>query len=455
MTTYDNEGGSQGAAATTANTGASSVSAGVTFDSAYAIAGSFGLRFPSSTTLPIMAEYTSYTAGRLQSVRWGFTMPTTAFLADVTIAQLYGSTDGTTTIGRLILQANNQLRFSDIGTAHSGVVQTDMTAYLGTKIAIGMVWDPGTTSTDGSMKIRVWADPLAAASAFIGTEFSVTNYNLGSVTGTTNNILKFRFGMCSVHSAARVVGCDNLTTAAGSTTFLDGPAASTAPTASAGTPQYALAGSTVTLHSEASTAGSGSITGRVWTCTEFPAGGASPSISTPTSTSPTVQLTSPGHYTFHVVVTQSGGSLTAAADVTEYVYPSSGVDVPVYSTAATNFTNEGGSANLAAAMNDLSTATFAMSPANPVGEVFTAVMCPFGPGSIVVMVEGYYAVALVNRVVNIYKEDGVTLLFGPVAYALASSAAERVITLDATALAAIPALADRRMLMVKITDTAA
>lgn len=414
MTTYGFE-GANGATATAAGLGVTTVSAGagntITTDTTTGVvAGTSSLHFRVGSTVNVsLIECPTESGGPLTvSVYIALTLDSEGYNTSggtTTLVQFYNS-DASQTIGRLGVTNAGALTFTDQGTAHTLTINANITAYYGTTVAIRLQMNTGTTTSNGAVTARFYADPFAAVGTYIGTEAAATNHSLGAGLGFG----KSRIGLISAQATTGTDGfrdlwADNYVIQSG-LSWITPPAAASAPTANAGTSQDVVAGSTITLSASGST---GTITGYSWTCTSFPVGASSPSIATPTAATTTTTLTAGGRYVFQVVVSGSGGT-TSTATVTEYVYEASNVDVAMFAVGSTTYTNEGGASSLLAAVNDSNVLTYAQSPANPTGQTLPLTANPVGPGACSAFVEGNWTGGLVNRTVTVKKPDGTTLV---------------------------------------------
>jgi hypothetical protein len=463
------DGGTNGSGATAALTGAAIASAGaggsLIFDSGSALNGPVGLKGVAGVGAINDVEYhaTGY-AGATGTVTFAtattmefripyWLSPTAPSVADTSIFTLYGSAGAaptTTAIMRIRVGLLGQLTVSDVATVHVGTINADVTALFGTWITLHGLINTGTTTTDGSLRVRL----LNAANALVGTEFiSVAPWNFGA----GGLVSAFRLGVLTNQTTTgREWRTDYVQVNSASTAYsLLAPVSGTPPVANAGIDLYVQSGAaaTVTVSASAST-GAAPLTYQ-WgpAFTEIPAGAPTPSLATPTSVGTTFIAARPGRYVLPVTVTQSGG-LTNTDSITIWAHPPSGVDVPVYGVdGTTTWTNEGGATNLTAALNDATTLTKAQSPAAPVAARLPLIMCPFGNGTVDNLVEGNWSGAAVTRTATWLKEDGVTVLYTET-WALTAVEVEHLVSMGSSGLTSIPLDSDRRALRFYIDDTA-
>lgn len=478
-TTYDYE-GLDGAAATAASAEVfQTPGSNTTHSQAMAVHGGTGIQFLVNTTQVSVLDHTStqtpnpFAASPQQEIRAAITLPVGGVAVDnTTIGTIYGAV-GSTVISRIMMDINGTIKVTDVGNSHIFTLPTNMSAYYGTKVAFHLLYDTGTTNINGSIKFRFHASPNDAFGTFVSEINSSGSVNLGSDTGTAYPIVRLRWGIATSQAltapATKTMGVDYTQIKSESVAYsLGAPPAGTAPTANAGPDQYGQAG-TFTYTDGGSVAGSGSITGYAWTVIEFPPGTANPSLSAPSGSTGTVTV-QPGRTVLQLIVTNSSGIASPADTIFIWAYPASNVNVQVYKApnGASNWTNEGGAASITAALNDTSVATNAKSPTSPVNEPLPAIMCPYGPGSITLNVEGVAIDAVVNRTITMYKEDGTTVIgtLGPFALPvitaanaanpalLAAAVAVATLTIGSTGLAAVAAISDRRALRWIASDNA-
>lgn len=305
----------------------------------------------------------------------------------------------------------------------------------------------GVATNDSTLTAKVFSSGSNWTTQ-VGTTLTRSAINLGTVNAVSVDI-----GAVTTATPGIVVGADYFRADDGKTTDFAGPPSASAPTCViTASDLYPEEDSVVpvSFSYSGSTAGTGSITGYNLVCTAFPVGASSPAITGPTTSTPSFIPTAGSRYEFDATVTQTGG-LTNTAHIIVYPHPISSADVKVYSVTAGTWTNEGGAASLLVAINDASATTYAQTIANPTGQVLRCVMDPYGPGSITVFVSGNWIGGALNRTVNIYMPDGVTLLHTDT-YALTSVEVERAISLTTGELSTASPGLNRRALVVDILD---
>lgn len=430
--------GAQGATLAEAGLGLTGTGTAI-HDAAQAVVGGTGGKFTANDGLTKLARLTATVSSNTMAWSAYIRTPAATPSVDFTMATLRNTTAGVQL--RVMYTAAGAVGVQGVtGGFHS----------MATGVALGtqLRWEVllvAATSTTGTITAKSYTS-AAGWTTQLGTTYTNAAFDAGTTPITASDV-----GVTTAVTPGGIIGVDYVRMEDGRTTEFGPPPAGGTPTANAGASQYVVAGTLITLDGSASTAASGTITGHSWVCTAFPAGATSPAITTPTAATATATLTDGGRYVFQDTVTQTGGA-TASATVTEYVYEQSNVNVDVFSTTLGLWTNEGGAATALAALNDTSQATFLQSPANPTGQPEISVMNPFGPGNISVFLEGNYSGAALTRTISIYKEDGTTLV-DTESYALTSTPFDHEFAIDATSIAAIPALSDRRALVVKVSDT--
>lgn len=294
------------------------------------------------------------------------------------------------------------------------------------------------TSTTGQYTINVY--PGVGTTPINGSPVTSSSYNLGTVAligadvgraGGTNN----------VHTA----GIAYLGFNAGSTTEIGPPAAVGAATANAGVDQDKTSGDILTLAGVVTNA-----TSTVWTCLEYPAGAASPSISNATAMNASLPVVA-GRYVMDLAATNSGG--TVHDTMTAWVVGAVGEDVKVYSSTGA-FSNAGGLANKVLAVNDASDSTGEQTPDSPTGQTETVTWCPIGLGPMQFVIRTVLVGAGITLSVTFFKIDGTTPIYGPVSWTTPASATDQVIDIDSPGLALVPLATDRRALVTVITASA-
>ncbi len=448
MTVLNFESLTEGLAATTGNSGFDEVvSAGsggsITGQVAAALNGSRGIRFVCGTSAACVAGV-NITSSTQQAVRVPVRLPATAPNVATTIIRLY---QGTTIVANIVLNTDWKIEInSNPGSTSATLVSAANAApYAGQYVAIGILVDSGSTTSNGKFEARFYASPSDAAGSHLYS-VSQTAWNMGAGAVFT----KLRFGFHQAQSAARTLDYDYVEFVSASTTWLGGVPAASAPSVSAAVSDaYPAASATVTLTSTES----GTFTSATWSCTAQPPGSATPSIAAPSSASTSVLVASPGRYTFRRRLVWSGGNQDSS--VTVYVHAGPGQRAGLYSTSG-SWANQGGAVDRRTGYVDDSDATYGQSSDNPPGtdvETITLNPCDLGPIKLY-MRDRWSGGAGTSVLVTMYKEDGTTVVDSWTYNPGTSFADVTPLDVDSTGLASIPTRADRRALIVKIAPTA-
>ena len=448
MTVLNFESLTEGLAATTANSGFDeTVSAGsggsITGQAAAALNGSRGIRFVCGTSAACVAGV-NLTGSTQYAIRIPVRLPSTAPNVQTAIARVYQST---TVVAQILLNTDWKIEIqSSVGATSATLVSAANAApYAGQYVAIGFTLDSGSTTSNGAFVARFYANPSDAAGSHLYS-VSQTAWNLGAGASWT----RMRLGFQQAQNAARTLDYDYVEYVSGSTTFLGGvPAASAPSVAAAVSDAYPEAGATVTLTSTES----GTFTSGTWSCTSQPPGSATPSIASPSSASTTVPVASPGRYVFRRRLVWSGGNQDSS--VTVYVHAGPGQRTGLYS-ATGSWANQGGAVDRRAGYTDDSDTTYGQSSDNPPGtDVETIVLNPCDLGPIKLYMRDRWSGGTGTSVaVTMYKEDGTTVVDSWTYNPGTSFADVTPLDVDSTGLASIPTRADRRALVVKIAPTA-
>lgn len=251
---------------------------------------------------------------------------------------------------------------------------------------------------------------LTAAQAVPGSEITVAvdwvggSTTAGQVTAEVYNLAGTKIGSTVTSSAANLtanafasvdVGVVSANNAAGNDPLIqdlqlnDEAGALLAPyVAGANEPPTVTTGGSVTVNSggtasltSAATDPDGSVATRQWSWDTRPAGAALPTFTSPTSVSTsTSALTTPGLYVARMTVTDNQG---ASASAIQKVFVPATTAVPIlvnHNNGA--WVNVGGATDLAAALADTSTATYAESPnATGTEQAMRVRLAPLFPGT--------------------------------------------------------------------------
>jgi hypothetical protein len=192
----------------------------------------------------------------------------------------------------------------------------------------------------------------------------------------------------------------------------------------------------------------GSVTSRLWSQLSGPA---SPTLNNSATNVADFTPTVGGTYVFRFVATNGAGSSTPV-DISIYVHELDSTQVLNESVAAGVFVVFGGGtaiANINDTANDATGIqnTGVLSHTDKV----SITKRPYGLGVITIRVRVRYQTTAATARALVYKADGTTLIYTQTDWALTTSFVDKDIVLDSTALAAIPALSDRRALIVKLS----
>lgn len=447
---YDWESVPDGGAATQANTGIAPYNpnpgtGGTITGSSVAAVGNRSILFTNSTTAVTVMQV-PLTANVRQAVSYVVQLPATAPSQNYRLITLYNA--GTmrayvVLTSTWLLKAGGQGGSGEANLAGGA----SFAAYAGQFIRLEFLYYAGTTTTDGALQVRAF--PSAFSATAIGTDYNANAINTGA--GAVDSTQQLQIGFSAIYPTVLPHRADYLRTNDGGITFIGPPPAASVPTVSAGADQYVQAGSTVTITSTES----GTFTSGAWSAIEIPAGAASPSIATPAAASTTVVVTTPGRYVFQRRLTYTGGTVDSA--VTIWVYPVAGSSVSIYGEfdSSTAYVAEGSVANRTTALNDNNTGTAIVSADNPTNQEKKFILNPVGPGPISGFTQGYSRGGAVTRTVTLYKEDGTTAVdsWVQVPGAEVANIGEIQGDVDSVGLALVPALADRRALVIGFKAT--
>lgn len=447
LTVYNLDAGPQNAAVTSANSGCVSgfpvaVGGSVLYDSASALSGSFGIT--STNAAGAVAETRFLAAAPSLTMAWAVGIKTFAAAApeNATHADLRWSGGVAlyvreTTAGEIALYDSTGSSTKVVllsGISHSHMYRVEVRAVVA-------------TATTGSYRANIYDG--AGTTPLNGTEINVTGANLG-----TNPIVGGGVGRIGGVTAVNSVGNDYVAFNDGSTVEIGPPGATSAPTVTIGTADlYLDAGATASPSATVTGA-----TTMMWTSPTIPAGAASPTFSDRTIAAPTVTGLVAGAYVLRLTATNSGGTTTG--DVRIWVAAPANANVRVNSALTSTFSNIGGAASIAAALNDGNSATYAQSPTPAAGQPLTVVMDPIGPGAFTINVPSDYVNAAVNVAATLYKEDGTTVV-DSWTWSAAATTSTQACVVDSAGLATLTGGSDaatralRRALRFSVAGTAA
>lgn len=150
-------------------------------------------------------------------------------------------------------------------------------------------------------------------------------------------------------------------------------------------------------------------------------------------------------------VDDGGAAIVSPDTVTCFVSPASGDPVQVYDVTIGTYSNVGGAANAAAALNDASDTTYVESVSAPVSPVLDVTLCPIAaPGNITFNAKNVNSPGspAISVTADVTKNDGSTVVY-TTNWVAPTSIGTNVITVDATGLAALPDPVDRGALHIK------
>lgn len=337
---YSFEGGTNGGAATTGTTGASSVLAGAfTHQSSAAKVGTLGIQVSFTTNANCRFPVTAGTTQRMTV--WVKVPNMSAGQTQRTFASVRSSS---AVIGRFWASyASASTATLYFVPAASGTATLLGTVTTGSYCRVA-AWFAVATSTTGAFHVRLFD----ASDAQIGSDTDITNANLGTVS-----IEAYDIGSLGSFAEAPQFQFDGLRTEDSATGYLGAMSAvNGAPTADAGPDQWGCAaGSTVQLDGTNSTDSDGTIASYAWLQTS------GTSVTLSSSSDPTPTFTAPSNtgevLTFQLTVTDNlGGTATDIVNIgvlgtlgTLTTYNLDGTDgatVTLGSTGATTIANNPG-----------------------------------------------------------------------------------------------------------------
>lgn len=363
---YGFESGSDGAAVTTSNSGATLVSApgggSVTFDAAQRETGALGAKFTCAANNQSLVRTLAYSASSTMSFSFAFRTPAsgTGFAAGLWLQSLRHSSGSAL---RFMLNPTTFMLYVVDATGANPFDLHQLAASTWYRVSGWVVV--------GGAGVNVSLNVYGAASdtPLNPSPVTRTGYNVG-----TASIVGGDSGIVSLPTAAVTVWADSIQWSDGVSEYLPYAASNTPPTVSAGPDQTVAVGATVNLASSASDA-DGSIESRQWSVTASP--GAAPTITSSTSANASFVASTAGVYVLRMTVTDNDGA--SAYDETTVYVPAATVR-PYAVTGSTQWTNVGGAASIPAALADESAATYAQSLDVGTSSV-TVRLAPMTPGS--------------------------------------------------------------------------
>lgn len=323
------EGGSNGTAATTANTGGGSGrafdtvslagSAVINFSNEQAAAGSLGYKMVTNATDAHYLEWIP-TAGASFAARVYYYLPTLPSAGN-SVLQVR-TAGGGTTLTQVLIRNDGSMQVADATGAYA--ITTAASVFPAAQwVRIEISATSGAST--GTLNFAAYLGD--STTAISGSTYNLTAQNMG-----TSNFGRMRVGRVAAFGTMAAFYVDNLGYADGTSTFI-GPATNVPPTVSAGSNQTGVtAGATVNLSATAADS-DGSIASIAWTY-DYPTSGA-PTLTGGTTLTPSFTAGSAGSlYVLRCTVTDNVGA-TAASTVEVRVPASGNTDARPIATAAT------------------------------------------------------------------------------------------------------------------------
>ena len=265
---------------------------------------------------------------------------------------------GGTKIVTLSVLSNNKLRlFTAAGTGTT-------------------IWtSPNALSTTAWTRIELFVSGLSASTAtvkvatYLGDSGTIDqSYDGTGISNTgASNFTNISFGRYQSTGGSHDVWIDDLAWEVGGTGFIGAVGANIPPTSTAPADvTNAVIGTPVVLTGTDSDS-DGTVTTREWTCTGYPPGASSPTLTNPATAAVTFTPAAAGIYTMSYRVQDNGGAWSTP-DVCLVYVPTSTIKAMAITSNPGNWTNVGGAADIPAALTDASDATYAQSAtgtANP------------------------------------------------------------------------------------------
>jgi hypothetical protein len=222
-----------------------------------------------------------------------------------------------------------------------------------------------------------------------------------------------------------------------------------------------VASASITVHANASVAGD-LISAFTGSFTSIPAGASAPALtgtatglnSSSASLTQTFTPSVPGWYTWTATATGSSTGQTGTGSQVVYVSPVVGQAVPLRSVNSVGYVNVGGAVSLAAAATDGLDTTYAESPQSPNGTSYVEYrMGPYGSSGIKFNPRGVKVGAdATTRTVSLYKTSNLTTPVYTTSFVLSTTIAAPDVIVDGTGLAQLSTV-DRRELVWRISDS--
>lgn len=332
----------------------------------------------------------------------------------------------------------------------AGVYQVDLSASTGTT---------STAPYDGKMTFQVTkkADGAFAAGMTAAVELTARNNGVGAVWTNVN------IGALSTTSTpARTPGWDDVQVG-DQYGFLPSATVNAGPVASIMSRPAPQAPGTVTVTGAATD--DVAVTSLTVVIDSGPTLGQTTGLPTVTNTTNNLNTASatvsgtftaaPGKYRVHVTAVDGAGVTSYSSIQTVDVYALSNADVLVYEEISGTYTAYGSAGSDVGALNDADLTTGLQSGLAPAAEKQRVRMCPYGPGDIYIKYTHDQTPTSPQLSVQLtgYKEDGTTQIWQTTIPAPLVAGQEDTLKLDTAALAAVPALTDRRGLIFESSAT--
>ena len=361
---FDN--GPEGADLTTTNTGANQVTRGtgasVTFASAFASAGGFGVRFSANNAIAIVRLLGPETNNQY-AFSGVLTTPDVAPGSGETT--VFSARHSSGVIMRLRIDSQGRVFVTDSVSTYTPTAAAAFTIAWATKYCVEVVLTSGST-TAGTYQVRFYK----ADGSVLGT-ISATNANL-----TANPVAGFDIGNHGSVATLQVFGWDTAQLDSGRSTEIGAytPGANNPPTVSAGSNQSVPAGSTATVTGTATDV-DGAIASRQWTFDSYPKANTIPTFTNGTSATATFIASYPGVYVVRFTATDNSGA--SSSSTSKVFVPATAVTVIAVTENSGVYTSP---TNILDALSDSDASTVVESPASPVSEkTLTLRLAPLNP----------------------------------------------------------------------------
>lgn len=438
------EGGTDGAAATTANSGGGSgdaltISASgstCTYSSAQAAHGT--LSYCLAAAAGVAAFFQWAPAGEA-SASWAgepyFYYTGTPPTNNQVIAQVRNATSG---MAGIQLGTNGKL--SAVNAAATPVHNWANALSAGW-YRLALRATKGTSTSDGTIEAAYYALDSATP---VEAAFSSSAQNTGTADAAV-----LRFGRVASVASAYTTYWDDLAGWTGGTGFMGPYGTNAVPVVTPTAATVTVIKGEVGTFSWTESDSDGTVVSRTVTHTSGPD---NPTLSSPTTTSRSATFPTQGTHVYTIVATDDDAATSDPVTITVYVTDVTARPVAVVSNPGV-WTNVGGAASIEAALADESATTLAQTPDNPAGAAITVAFDPVGAGAVTVKTSNVAtsATPVVGRVIDLMA--GATVIASATIAALPTVAADHEFTTTVAQTAAITE-AMRSALWVRFTDTA-